>query len=100
MFERPTLPPMEYRLWLPRAGAYVRGLDLMSFTIKGTDDPARAPVYAEPAAKREAWAVIEATGQTVELRPVEAPDEPPRVPRTTSGSTRGLGRVRRTGEPR
>lgn len=71
MMNRPTLPPMDYRLWLPYCGTYVRATDQHSGRIIGTANQAAALRLPEQQAIRQARALIRRAGQPVELRPVD-----------------------------
>lgn len=71
MMNRPTLPPMDYRLWLPHCGTYVRATAQHSRRIIGTVNQADALRLPEQQAIRQARALIRRAGQVVELRPVE-----------------------------
>jgi hypothetical protein len=68
LFERPTLPPLTYQLWLPECAAYVRETDRYNRRIIGTVNRARAMQLPEPLAIAKARALIRSTGRTVELR--------------------------------
>lgn len=71
MHNRPTLPPLNYRLWLPHCGTYVREADRRGARIIGTINEADALRLPEQQAIRQAWQLIRGSRQPVELRPVE-----------------------------
>lgn len=71
MFNRPTLPPMAYRLWVPSFGAYVRETERNNRQIVSTIDRSTALQLPEPQAVAKARALIQRTRETIELRPVE-----------------------------
>ena len=74
MFNRPTLPPMDYLLWLPQCGTYVRAAARQSRQIACTANPSDALRLPEQQAIRHARALIRRAGQVVELRPAEHPE--------------------------
>ena len=74
MFNRPTLPPMVYVLWLPHCGTYVRDTGTFNRQIIGTINRRAAMQLPEDQARRQALAVIRRTRQPVELRQVEPTD--------------------------
>ena len=71
MMNRPTLPSMNYRLWLPYCGTYVRDAGQRGGRIIGTANQADALRLPEQQAIRHARALIRRAGQVVELRPVD-----------------------------
>ena len=74
MFDRPTLPPMVYLLWLPHCATYVRETGQFNRQIIGTINRHTALQLPEDQARRQALAVIRRTRQPVELRQVEPAD--------------------------
>ena len=74
MFDRPTLPPMVYLLWLPHCATYVRETGQFNRQIIGTINRRTALQLPEEQARRQALAVIRRTRQPVELRQVEPAD--------------------------
>ena len=71
MFDRPTLPPMVYLLWLPHCATYVRETGQFNRQIIGTINRRTALQLPEAQARRQALALIRRTRQPVELRQVE-----------------------------
>lgn len=75
MFNRPTLPPMVYLLWLPHCRTYyVRKTGPFNRQMIGTINRRAALQLPEDQARRQALAVIRRTRQPVELRQVEPAD--------------------------
>jgi hypothetical protein len=70
MTNRPILPPLDYRLWLPHCGTYVRATRQNNRWIIGTINRAEALRLPEPQAIAQARTLIRRAGQVIELRPV------------------------------
>ena len=68
---RPILPPLRYVLFMPWRGMYVQALATGEGTFQATGDGAQACALPEPEARAAGLDVIHATGEPVELRPVE-----------------------------
>lgn len=73
MFNRPTLPPLNYLLWRPEAGTYVREAPQFIRQIASTINRNSALHLPEEQALRVARQLIRRTGQVIELRPVHQP---------------------------
>lgn len=65
------LPPLNYRLWLPALGAFVRTERAPHRTSFTTVNRADSLALPEARALRLARRLIRRTGQVIELRPVE-----------------------------
>ena len=75
MNNRPTLPPMDYRLWLPHCGAYVQASSQNNRQIIGTVNQRGALQLSEAQALMQARALIRGTGQVIRLHPVDPADD-------------------------
>lgn len=71
MNNRLTLPPMDYRLWLPHCGAYVQASSRDNCQIIGTVNQRGALRLPEAQAIRQARALMRGTGQVIRLHPVD-----------------------------
>ena len=78
MFKRPALPPLDYLIWMPEAGAYVRASKQFTQRIARTVNRDCALRLPESHALRVARQLIRRTGQVIELRPVHPtwPNQP------------------------